>query len=293
MTIFNRTLLCVATLGIAACEGQLVVELSRGDSLTMTQLQPEVRGIVLQRSDQSRVRLEGNGLTGADLLAWSTGERRAVVDVSEVPSGRFSGVGLVVATSGGRVRFNDDSTQRNLAPVGAEGPIAAIDLRIDEDEEQTLWLRLEPHFSVTDPRLEDATTARFRPVIRAVQPDRARQLSGVVARSLLESAECRPDAASVDDGESVGAAIYLYDGAVAQFNDYVEGSAFNPLAAGALRRQANNDYRYEILDVPPGAYVVALFCNADQDRPDQLDLLAALRAEAVDVDATDVTVDLP
>lgn len=292
MTIFNRALLCIATLGMAACEGQLVVELSRGDSLTMTELRPEVRGIVLQREDQSRTRLDGGGLSGADLLAWSTGERRVVVDVSEVPSGRFTGVGLVVATSGGRVRFRDDSARRNLAPVGAEGPIAAIDLRIDEDEEQTLWLRLEPHFSVTDPSLDDASSARFRPVIRAVQPDRARQLSGVVPRTLLESAECRPDAASVDQGETVGAAVYLYEGTVSQFNDYVEGSAFNPLAAGALRRQANNDYRYEIFDLPPGSYVAALFCNADQDRPDQLDLLPALRTEAVEVDATDTILDL-
>ena len=166
-----------------------------------------------------------------------------------------------------------------------------MDFQVTEDEAQTLWLRLEPHFSVTDPRLDGLETARFRPVIRAVLPDDARQLRGVVSRAVLESAECRPEAANAED-DAVGAAMYLFPENLGQFTDYVEGGSFNPLAAGALRRQDDGDYGYAIGDVPAGRYVGALFCFADLDAPDRLDGLVSLRAESINVDAAESVFDI-
>lgn len=285
----------LAMVGVAAalagCEGQLDVTLSRGDALTISSLQPEVRGVLLQTESGSPTRLSSDALAGEDLLDWTTGERRLLIDISDAGSARYTGAGLVVAASGGDVRFMDDTRARDLEPVATDGPISAVDFRVEEDEEQTLWLRLEPHFSVTDPRLDGVETARFRPVIRAVLPDNARQLSGTVSRTVLESAECRPGAANAED-DDIGAAIYLFPEGLAQFTDYVEGGNFNPLAAGALRREGDDDYGYMIRDVPAGGYVAALFCFADLDAPNRLDNLAALRAEAINVDADDSVFDI-
>jgi hypothetical protein len=279
------------TVTLVACEGQLAVELSRGDALTISELQPEIRGVILQTDGGAPTRFDTDALSGEDLLAWTVGERRALLDLSDASSARYTGVGLVVAATGGRVRFADDTQERNLEPVATDGPIAVVDFRVEEDEEQTLWLRLEPHFSVTDPRLDGVETARFRPVIRAVSPGDARQLSGVVSRAVLESAECRPDAVNAED-DDIGAAVYLFPAALGQFTDYVEGGAFNPLAAGALRRQEDGDYGYVMADVAAGGYVAALFCFADLDAPDRLDGLAALRAESINVDAPESVFDI-
>lgn len=279
------------TLLLMACEGQVSVELSRGDAVTLRAFQPEIRGVILQTGGGTPARFDTDALTGEDLLAWRVGERRAVLDLNDAGSARYTGAGLVVATSGGRVQFSDDSRERALEPVATDGPIAAVDFQVTEDEAQTLWLRLEPHFSVTDPRLDGLETARFRPVIRAVLPDDARQLRGVVSRAVLESAECRPEAANAED-DAVGAAMYLFPENLGQFTDYVEGGGFNPLAAGALRRQDDGDYGYAIGDVPAGRYVGALFCFADLDAPDRLDGLVALRAESINVDAAESVFDI-
>lgn len=269
---------------LAGCEGQLTVELARSDSANLESFSPQITGLELRDESGNLQRIDSEALRSLDLQALASGERRVLIDGDEIVAGRYTGVRLRLSGSGGRVRFSDGTGEVTLAPVAAD--FAAIELRLNEDDDARLRLVLEPHFSLTPPT-DTTATARLRPVLRATPADNARQISGTVTRALVEGPECRDST----ERPALGAAVYLYAADAVGFNDYVEGGSFNPLAAAALRFE-DPDYRYRLVDVPEGSYTLALVCAADLDRPQSDEGLATQRLIAVMVGAEDVEVDL-
>jgi hypothetical protein len=269
---------------LLGCEGQLSVELGRGDTQTVERFSPRIVGLELRDEGGNLLRIDSEALRDLDLQTLASGERRVLVGGDEIVAGRYTGVRLRFAGSGGQVRFRGSSAERPLQLV--TGDFAPINLRLNEDDDQTLRLVLEPQFSLTPPA-DASASARLRPVLRAIVADQARTLSGRVATTLVEGPECRNSSTR----PALGAAVYLYAADAVGFNDYLEGGAFNPLAAASLRFEGEA-YRYRLMDVAAGSYTLALVCAADLDRPQTNEGLATQRLIAVTVADEDVEVDL-
>lgn len=275
-----------AVLGVllTGCESELTVELARGDTVNLETFSPQIIGLELRDEAGNLLRIDSEALSALDLQTLASGERRVLVNGDEIVAGRYNGVRLRLASSGGRVRFRDSAGEVSLTPVTAD--FAPISLRLNDDDDTTLRLVLEPHFSLTPP-VDATATARLRPVLRATLADNAREISGTVASGLVEGPECRNSSAR----PALGAAVYLYAADAAGFNDYVEGGSFNPLAAAALRFESP-EYRYRLIDVPEGSYTLALVCAADLDRPQSNEGLATQRLIAVTVGEEAAVIDI-
>lgn len=283
MRVFIQGLVGALGVLMVGCEGALTVELARADTANVESFSPQITGLELRDEAGNSLRIDSEALRDLDLQALASGERRVLVDGDEIVAGRYTGLRLRLAGSGGQVRFRDRAGEIALAPVTAD--FASIDLRLNEDDDASLRLVLEPHFSLTPP-VDNATSARFRPVLRATPADNAREISGTVANGLVEGPECRDSSSR----PALGAAVYLYAADAVDFNDYVEGGGFNPLAAAALRFE-DPEYRYRLIDIPEGRYTLALVCAADLDRPQSDEGLATQRLidvmvgqEAVEID---------
>lgn len=284
MRAVMRAWMAGAGLLLAGCEGTLTVELGRADTANLELLTPRIIGLELRDEAGNLQRIDSETQRDLDLQTLASGERRVLIEGDGLVAGRYTGVRLRLESSGGRVRYRDRGTELSLVPVTAD--FAPIDLRLNDDDDADLRLVLEPHFSLTPPA-DSATTARLRPVLRASRADEARQISGTLPAALVEGAECR----NTSTRPARGAAVYLYPAQAVTFNDYVEGSSINPLAAAALQFEAP-DYRYRLMDVPPGSYTLALVCAADLDRPQTSEGLVTQRLVAVTVAGDDVEVDL-
>lgn len=280
-------LLGLALLGLAGCEGRVTVELGRGGTVDVERLTPRLTGVELQQEGGTTLTLAGADLRDLDLLTLTPGERRVLVREARVGVSRLVGVRPRLEATGGRLRYTDGATERTLSPV-VPG-FTLLDRRLRENDELTLRLTLEPHFSVPRPDPQVTGNVRLRPLLRAVFDDQAGALTGLVAGPLVEGPECRNGSSP----EAVrGAMVYLYPEGLAVFSDYAEGSPGNPLAAAALVAEGA-DYRFRFADLPRGGYVLGLVCQADRDQPQTADGLAVERLLAVQVseDSAEVRLD--
>ena len=278
------TALIAVMLMITGCESTLSVEVARGDSLTLTTFSPQITGVVLRQQGGSTVRLNSDALRNRDLETVSSGSQVILLDSSDVPVARYTGIALTFASSGGTVTTTLDGTELDVIPVA--GAFAAIDLQVSEDDAPTLRVTLEPHLSVTDQRTTTTTQARFLPVVRAGQPGDLRQITGTVSAALVQGVNCRNAPAPAE-----GAAIYAYAVQDLSAADYLEGAQINPVAVGAITHDAPA-YRYRIGNLPAGDYTLAMFCAADTDAPATAEGLTPLRSIEFTLGDRDATVDL-
>jgi len=244
---------------LAACEAQLDVDLTDGPIDGAESVVLHLTGIQLLKEDGNRVTLDLDH--EVDLLQYRNGSTLRLVEGEEVPAARYVGAHLVFAEDGSYVGRSDGSQVPVVPPETQE--FADLDLDVGDDDEASLLLDLELRFSLDD-QLSTSGNYALTPVLRALDPEDAGEVSGKVANALVEDADCR-------QGRSLlrGVGVYAYEGTGVTPVDYARSrvSGTQPVSATAVYDDGDGGYRYRFAFLPEGDYTLALTCNADNEQP--------------------------
>ena len=268
-------LACLPLLG--ACEAKLDVDLTDGPIDGAESVVLRLAGIQLLKDDGSRVTLDVDA--DVDLLQYRNGATLRLAEGEEVPAARYVGAHLVFADSGSYVGRSDGSQVAIVPPETQE--FADLDLDVGDDDEAGLLLDLELRVSLDD-QVSTLGNYALVPVLRALDPEDAGEVSGKVANALVEDADCR-------QGRSLlrGVSVYAYEGAGVTPVDYARSrvTGIQPVSAAAAYDDGDGGYRYSFAYLPEGNYTLALTCDADSERPAVIDNLDFLQRRNATVNA--------
>ncbi|MDM4769703.1 DUF4382 domain-containing protein [Solimonas sp. SE-A11] len=262
---------------LCACEAKLDVDLTDGPIDGAESVVLRLTGIQLLKDDGNRVTI--NVDADVDLLQYRNGSTLRLAEGEEVPAARYVGAQLVFADSGSYVGRSDGSQVPIVAP-GTQA-YADLDLNVGDDDEAGLLLDLELRFSLDD-QLSTLGNYALVPVLRAMDPEDAGEVSGKVANALVEDADCR-------QGRSLlrGVSVYAYEGTGVTPVDYARNriTGIQPVSAAAVYDDGDGGYRYRFAYLPEGDYTLALTCDADSERPAIVDDLGFLQRRNATVNA--------
>lgn len=262
---------------ISACEAKLDIDLTDGPIDGAESVVLRLTGIQLLKDDGGRVTVDL--ASDVDLLQYRNGATLRLADGEEVPAAHYVGAHLVFGEDGSYVGRSDGSQVPVIPPETQE--FADLDLDVGDDDEARLLLDLELRFSLDD-QLSTQGNYALVPVLRALDPDEAGEVSGKVADALVEDADCR-------QGRSLlrGVSVYAYEGTGVTPVDYARSrvTGIQPVSSTAVYDDSDGGYRYRFAFLPEGNYTLALTCNADSERPAVADDLDFSQRRNVTVNA--------
>lgn len=263
--------LSLLLLPLAGCDGRFTVDLATDAPAdpAITQVQASVLGLQFQKSGGGNEKLEFRRGEPVDLMAFLAGTPMRLFTSERLSSGRYSGVRLV---------FDEGADATVLNSVGgefpvrlADGPFAAIDFNIEDDERssESLTLTLDLRQSLTFDDAEGEYT--LTPTLRTVRTGDAAQISGTV------NVAC-----PVSTPLTTSAAVYVFIGADVLPDD-LDRVGVEPFATTRIVL-GNVDFSYTVRFLPPGDYTIALTCAGDLDAADADDDLEFLATQNVTLD---------
>lgn len=255
---------------LAACQAQLDVDLAVSRSPGLGAVQLALPTVDLLDSDEAAHSFDGVQSTNIDLYAEDDAETLLPLAAIDDAAAHYRGI---------RARFDLGSAtltkaDGTIVPLSlvAQPDYVAIDVKLDDDDQEALILSLELPFSLLD-HTASGGDVELRPVLRAVLARDAAEIRGTIARSLVEASDCRA-------GRSAGSgvAVYAYAGTDVTPSDYFRSdtlvNAAQPIALASVDYDADDDaYRYALLHLEPGSYTLAWTCEADAEQPDADDNL--------------------
>ncbi|MGH8481215.1 MAG: DUF4382 domain-containing protein [Nevskiaceae bacterium] len=241
---------------LSGCEAQLTVDLTDGPVDSADEVVLDITHVALLTADNDVVRLALDAPGPVDLLLFRKGETYRLVSGEDLENDRYVGIALDFASGGSFVTRDDGAEITINTPTTRD--FAAIDLTIEDLDEERLVLDLNLRFSLVD---DGSGSYDLEPVWRAARPGDAGEAGGAVATALVESDGCR---AGRPAGE--GVAVYVFRGSDVTPGDYV-GQANLIDAAAVELDTTTSEYRYSLHFLPADDYTLALTCQADADDP--------------------------
>jgi len=268
-------MLILVGLALGGCRGSVSTDLT-ADAPADQQIagiNVDVLGVEFQRSDQTTEKLEFTAGEPTDLITLlEDGSFRLFTD-EELTEGSYTGVRLLLED-------NDDASvvlnDGNDFPLRlTEGTYAPVDFTVEEDQSSsrslvlTLDLRKSLSFS------EDDQEYMLTPVLRAVDPDDAGQVSGNV------NITC-PVGTSLQEG----GAVYAFEGEDIDPAE-IDGTDPEPYATTTVVSDLGGPFIYALRALPSGDYTIALTCDGNDDTPSTGDDIRFQRSANVSVDDAD------
>lgn len=273
---------------LGACNARLGVDLAASPPAGATAVTLAAPYVDLEDSGGNVDSYDTERGTAFDLLPYADGDRTELVSKDDV-SASYAGV---------RVRFDTDNAYVTLGSgtqvpisLAAQSDYVELSLDLGDNDAETLIVTLELPFSLID-RTDTDGDYELQPALRVAKAGDAGELSGTIAKSIVEASACRAGRTA-----GSGVAVYLYSGSGITPSDYYRtDSAVNsrqPVAAAFVDYSATDEaYAYAIHHLAPGTYTVAWTCQADAEHPDENDGLAFKSSEDVTVSGGDTaTVD--
>lgn len=274
---WSRRLPLLALSLLTGCEADLSVDLTDGPVDDADAVVLGLTGVTLLTDAATTVSVPFGETRELDLLRYRSGATYRLIDGEAIANARYVGVALNFANGRSYVERSDGAIVAVETPDTLE--FAELDLSLGENDEARIVLDLNLRFSLVD---QTASTGSYalQPVLRAVQPDAAGTVQGVVAAGIVESDDCRQDRATTR-----GVAIYAFSGLNVTPADFA-GLAGGPMdAAPVLLDTDSGLYRYSLHFLPAGSYTLALTCEADREDPVTADGLVFEAPANVTLDA--------
>jgi hypothetical protein len=276
-TALASGLLVLVGLALGGCRGSVSTDLTADApaDAEIAGINVDVLGVEFQRSDQTTEKLEFTAGEPTDLITLlEDGSFRLFTD-EELTEGSYTGVRLLLEESDDATVVLIDSNEFPLRLV--EGTYAPVDFTVEEDQSSnrslllTLDLRKSLSFS------EDDQEYTLTPVLRAVDPEDAGQVSGNV------NVTC-PAGTSLEEG----GAVYAFEGEDIEPTE-IDGTDPEPYATTTVVSDLGGPFTYALRALPSGDYTIALTCNGNDDTPSAGDDIRFQRTSNVSVDADTVT----
>lgn len=281
-------LLLPTLLLLSACEGQLIVDISAAPPDDASSVHLAVTSVELLTSDGSLITVTPEDSNTFDLLAYTDGTTRRLIDEEADVAGDYIGLRLRFDTEDAYVTTSSGAAY----PIDllSAGEYAALSLQLDSSSSSALVVLLDLRFSLTD-RREDLGHYQMIPVFRVVDADTAGGIVGSIASAQVQDSTCRAGRSA-----GVGVAAYLYAGAdVTPLDYYDSGSstrAAQPIASADVRLDSDGDWHFTLPFVAPGDYTVAWTCEGDDEQPrndDGLVFRASTSVSVVEMQSSTVT----
>ncbi|MGH8443696.1 MAG: hypothetical protein ACREVL_00455 [Solimonas sp.] len=268
-----------ALLLLGACQAQVSVDLAASAPSGASAVTLAVPYVDLEDSGGSAHNFDASDSSVFDALDYTDGDRRELISEDDVAA-TYTGV---------RARFDVDNayvTQSDGTQVpitlAAQPDYVDVSLDVGDNDSATLILTLELPFSLID-RTDSEGDYELQPVLRVAKSDEAADLSGTIAKSVVEASACRAGRTA-----GAGVAVYLYSGSGVTPTDYYRSDTVvntnQPVAVAFVAYSATDEaYDYTIRNLAPGTYTAAWTCQADDEQPDQNDSLVFKSSDDVTI----------
>jgi hypothetical protein len=279
-----------ATLLLGACQAKLGVDFATSaPSGSPTSLTLAVPSVDLEDSGGSFHNFDSSDTAAFDVLAYDDGDRKELLSETDAAATYVAvrtqfdvGDAYVTQTDGTKVPVS----------LSAQPEYVDVNLDLGDNDSATLIVTLELPFSLIDRTGTSYADYELQPVLRVAKADSAGELSGTIAKSVVEASACRNGRTA-----GTGVAVYLYSGSGVTPSDYYRTdtavNANQPVASALVSYSSTDEaYDYTIYNLAPGTYTVAWTCEADDEHPDQADGLTFNSSETVTIaDGATGTVD--
>ncbi len=228
-----------------------------------------------------------------DLLDYTGSKSEEILDKYSLPLGSYEAITLVLDESLSNISI--DGSQYNLpVATGAEaGLTVAINFTVEDDSDFDFTLDFDLRKSIIETTVDPLVrTFELSPSLRVVNTNKAAHIVGTVTSSLVSQSACDNNGIS----NSIGNAVYVFDGVGATIQDY-QGNSGDPITSAIVEKNSNQGYDFSVGFLDPGTYVLAFTCDGTIDALDQNDFtsmvfsdgdyevkLTAGEIETVDID---------
>jgi hypothetical protein len=250
-----------ATLLLASCKGtvttELAVELPADPGVR--QVLVNLTGLEFRAAGETTAKLEFSEAESVELTSYADGDTLRLFTDEELPEGTYTGVRLLFDDENEENGSLLDATGAQFPIIIGEGGYAAINVKIEDDEnsDDSLTLTLDLRQSLTFD--DDADQFTLTPVLRSVPSDEAGLIQGPV------------DAVCASDRLDTVAAVYLFQGADVLPDDR-DGNGVEPYATTpVLFNSSNGTFSYAFRFLPAGQYTLALACDGNEEIPSEDD----------------------
>jgi hypothetical protein len=257
----RQVLVLALALLLGACKPTLDVE------LTLAPAAPDqarsvvlgIDGLELRDENNDERRLSSSSAVDANLLDFRDTRTLALLNGEQLPTRRYTGIRLQFADQSGQIINTDNQSFDVDIDDPSELDFADIDISFKGSETGNLLLELDLRFSLLQ-KADDKF--RFRPYLRALDPDKAGSLTGRIDADLFDN-ECDADETPVTAGT-----VYLFEGSDASPQDFFSGGSGNPIASTTVQAISGSvDFSYDFSYVAAGRYTLALTCQAGNEDP--------------------------
>lgn len=256
----KRPLALLGALLLGACnDGTLTLSVADAPVDEATRVRIRFTGLELTHSNGDREDFNFSPARDLDLTSLDRGRSAVLLSEVRIPEGDYQSVRLKIdAGSNADDSFLDRSGGERCAlplPSANESLLTlAQTFTIEERESLELTVDFDLRKSIVNrPNPANCDEAyELKPSLRLLKDDRVGFIAGSVA-ALLRPSGCV-------------AAVYVYDGAVAEPGDV--GSPTSPLASSLIAQTISGGLDYRVAWLNPGDYTVAYTCDADLDDPE-------------------------
>ncbi len=268
-----------------ASNGTLSLNITDAPVDNASQVVVEFTGIEIQSSSGDRTEFNYATPKHIDLLALQGGRSEVILDNEVLPSGDYEWIRLkvnaVCNVIDSYIVFNGSTEKHSIqVPSGSQSGLKLVrgfNLAADGVADFTIDFDLRNPVNTPNGKGKCSCDYKLKPALRMVNNTEAGSISGTVHPTLINDPACTD-----------GNVVYVFDGLNAVPDD-IDLIAPDPVTSAMVTTDVNGDYVYRASFLSPGDYTVAFTCQADDDDPEEDDVISFLEQANAVVTAGQVT----